>query len=165
MRARTEAEALGDLYELYYERIYRFCIHRLFTREAAEGIGRFSGRSEEDFRCWLYAIAANHANSYIRNAVRPKKHLAETALQAARNRAVPDRGHEPDWPTVYLAISRLDPRQQTLVTLRFFEGLSFEEMSKILDTSAAALRVRLHRILKKLRLELQGIGDGGIRND
>ena len=38
LRARTDADALGRLYELYYERIFRFCVHRLFSKEAAEDV-------------------------------------------------------------------------------------------------------------------------------
>ncbi|MBN2457271.1 MAG: hypothetical protein JXB29_12165 [Sedimentisphaerales bacterium] len=38
LRARTDADALGELYELYYERIFRFCVHRLFDREIAEDL-------------------------------------------------------------------------------------------------------------------------------
>ena len=65
-KARTEAEALGRLYELYYERIFRLCVHRLFNKQAAEDvtstvfldvarkIRTFSGRGEDDFRgVWL----------------------------------------------------------------------------------------------------------------
>ena len=75
LRAKTQAEALGQLYELYYERIFRFCVYRLFNKEIAEdvtsvvflqvarGIRGFKGRSEQDFRNWLYAIAANQANA------------------------------------------------------------------------------------------------------
>ncbi len=37
-RAHTDADALGQLYDMYYERIFRFCVHRLFAKEAAEDI-------------------------------------------------------------------------------------------------------------------------------
>ena len=37
-RAHKEADALGRLYELYYERIFRFCVYRLFSKEAAEDV-------------------------------------------------------------------------------------------------------------------------------
>lgn len=57
--ARTDTDALGGLYELYYERILRFCVHRLFNRTVAEDvtsaifldvarkIGGFKGNSED----------------------------------------------------------------------------------------------------------------------
>lgn len=38
LRARTDAGAVGQLYELYYERIFRFCVHRLFCKESAEDV-------------------------------------------------------------------------------------------------------------------------------
>jgi len=58
LKARTQAGALGRLYELYYERIFRFCVHRLFNKEIAEdvtsavflqvarGIRTFKGRND-----------------------------------------------------------------------------------------------------------------------
>jgi len=38
LRARTDADALGRLYDLYYERIFHFCLSRLFYKEAAEDV-------------------------------------------------------------------------------------------------------------------------------
>jgi hypothetical protein len=38
LKARTQAEALSRLYEMYYERIFRFCVHRLFDKEIAEDV-------------------------------------------------------------------------------------------------------------------------------
>ncbi len=38
VRAKTQAGALAELYELYYDRIYRFCVHRLYSKAAAEDI-------------------------------------------------------------------------------------------------------------------------------
>jgi len=175
LRARTQAEALGRLYELYYERIFRFCVHRLFNREIAEdvtsavflnvarGIRSFKGQNEQDFRNWLYAIAANQANAYIRRTSRRKKLLAEAAgsiRPAAAGSA--DKSSGPDWPRLYAAILKLKPQHQTIVTLRFFENFSYEQIEKILDVKEATLRVTLHRILNQLRNQLQTVFDGEI---
>jgi len=175
LRAKTQAEALGRLYEMYYERIFRFCVHRLFNKEIAEdvtsavflhvarGIRDFAGRSEQDFRNWLYAIAANQANAYIRKTSRRKKLLAEAAgsmIPAVAGSA--DISFEPDWPRLYAAILRLKPKHQTIVTLRFFENFSYEQIAQILDVKEANVRVTLHRILNKLRNQLQTVYDGEI---
>ncbi len=174
-RAKTQAESLGRLYEMYYERIFRFCVYRLFNKEIAEdvtsaiflnvarGIRGFKGRSEQDFRNWLYAIAANQANAYIRKTSRRKKLLAEAArsmIPATAGSA--NKSFEPDWPRLYAAILRLKPRHQTIVTLRFFENFSYEQIAQILDVNKATLRVTLHRILNKLRNQLQTVFDGEI---
>jgi DNA-directed RNA polymerase specialized sigma24 family protein len=94
LSARTEADALGRLYEIYYERIFRFCVHRLFDKdvtsavflEVARGIRSFSGCTEQDFGNWVYAIAANQANAYIRKSLRHKKLL----VQATRSMQTSD---------------------------------------------------------------------------
>jgi RNA polymerase sigma-70 factor (ECF subfamily) len=173
LRARTRAEALGRLYELYYDRIFRFCVYRLFDKEIAEdvtstvflevarGIRRFEGKTERDFGNWLYAIAANQANAFIRKSSRRKKLLenaADSLTASAPENANPSS--EPDWPNVYAAILKLKPEHQTIVTLRFFENFSYEQMSEILKVKEATLRVTLHRILNQLRNHLTSVFDG-----
>jgi RNA polymerase sigma factor (sigma-70 family) len=170
VRARSEAEALSQLYELYYERIFRFCVHRLFSKEAAEDvtsiiflevasrIRSFEGRTEQDFRNWLYAIAANQANAYIRKASRRKKLLAEATSSITD--VTTDKSSEPDWPRLYAAILKLKPEHQTIITLRFFENMEYEQIAKILDVRQASLRVTLHRILGKLRKYLETVFEG-----
>ena len=160
-RASRDADALGQLYELYYERIFRFCVHRLFYREDAEDvtstvflnvarkIGKFRGQTKADFTNWIYAIAANHANAHIR-----KKTRRSRLFEKAASTIVSDSckgATEPDWPTLYKAVLKLKPENQTIVTLRFFEDMEFEQIAKIVNAPAATVRVKLHRILKKLR--------------
>jgi RNA polymerase sigma factor (sigma-70 family) len=175
LRARTQADALGRLYEAYYEPIFRFCVHRLFNKEIAEDITStvflqvarkirsFKGRTEQDFGNWLYAIAANQANAYIRKTSRRKKLLAEAArsMRAFKNS---EQAPEPDWPRLYAAILKLKPKHQTIVTLRFFENLRYEQIAQILNVKEATLRVTLHRILDKLRKHLLTVFDGEMEN-
>jgi RNA polymerase sigma-70 factor (ECF subfamily) len=171
LRARTQVDALGRLYELYYERIFRFCVHRLFNKEIAEDvtstvflevarrIRSFKGRTETDFRNWLYAIAANQTNAYIRKTSRRKKLLGEAAgsITASTTKGT---DNSPDWPRLYTAILKLKPKHQTIVTLRFFENLKYEQIAQILNIKEATMRVTLHRILNELRNQLQTVIDG-----
>lgn len=171
IKARTDADALGQLYDLYYERIYQFCLSRLFSKEAAEdvtstvflnvayAIRTFPGRTEQDFRNWLYRIAANHANACIRKKSRRKQLLAQAALSMRASDT--NCADQPDWPTLYQAILKLKPKHQTIIILRFFENLEFEQIAKIIKARPATVRVTLHRILKKLRNHLQTIVDAG----
>ena len=38
MRSRTDREAFGRLYDIYYPRIFRHCLRRLFLRSVAEDV-------------------------------------------------------------------------------------------------------------------------------
>jgi len=171
LRARTEADALGRLYEMYYERIFRFCVHRLFNKEIAEdvtsavflevarGIRGFTGRTEQDFASWVYAIATNQANAHIRKASRRKALFAEAARSMKACQST-NEATELDWPGLYTAILKLKPQHQTIVTLRFFENLPYEQIAEIMNIKEATLRVTLHRILGKLQKHLQNVFDG-----
>ena len=170
LKARTQAEALGRLYEMYYERIFRFCVYRLFNKEIAEditsavflevarSIGAFRGQTVKDFQSWLYAIAANQANAYIRKTTRRKK-LLEEAAGSMTAFTTGGTDNSPHWPQLYTAILKLKLQYQTIVTLRFFENLQYEQIAEILDVKEATLRVRLHRILNELRNHLQNVSD------
>ena len=125
--------------------------------QVARQIAVFKGQTQADFRNWLYAIAANHANSYIRKTLRQKQLLCEAADSLKKTAA--DCPDEPDWPMLYDAISRLKPKYQTIVTLRFFENMEFEEIGKIINAKGNTVRVMLHRILEKLRRHLQAVLD------
>jgi RNA polymerase sigma-70 factor (ECF subfamily) len=168
LKARTQNEALGRLYEIYYERIFRFCMYRLFNKEIAEdltsavflevarSIRAFKGRTVKDFQSWLYAIAANQTNAYIRRTSRRKKLLEEAAgsITASANAG---SDNSPDWPKLYTAILKLRARHQTIVTLRFFENLRYEQIAQILNIKEATLRVSMHRILSELRNHLRNV--------
>jgi RNA polymerase sigma-70 factor (ECF subfamily) len=175
LRAHTDADALGQLYELYYERIFRFCVHRLFSKDLAEditstvflavsrSIRTFPGRTERDFRNWLYVMAANNVNAYIRKTSR-RKQLFEKAASTVTASTDNHDFHQLNWPRLYAAILKLKPKHQTILTLRFFENLELEQIAEITNVKKATLRVTLHRILNKLRNHLQSTVDGGIQN-
>jgi len=168
--AKTQAAAMGRLYELYYDRIFRFCVHRLFNRATAEDVTStvfltvarmmrgFKGRTEQDFRAWVYTIAANQANAYIRKTSR-RKRLMENVV-AARRANDQDSGEGEwsslDWPTLYAAIGQLKPEQQTILTLRFFENMDYDEIGRVVEARPATVRVILHRVLHRLGDELRG---------
>ncbi len=168
-RARHEAEALGRLYDRHYAGVFRYCLHRLYLREAAEDatsevflavarrIRRFAGRSEEDFRNWLFAIATRQVAAYLRSRSR-RAALLEAAARERRLHAAdpPDPAAAVDWPLLYQAIAALAEREQAILTLRCFEGWPFERIGAALSIEPATARVALHRALGKLRERLGG---------
>ena len=54
------------------------------------------------------------------------------------------------------AIENLDPKDRAIVVLRFFEDRQLEEIAKILDENLSTVKSRLYRVMKKLRLNLEG---------
>jgi len=166
--AKSQTAALGRLYDLYYDRIFRFCVHRLFNRSTAEdvtssvfltvarGMPQFQGRTEQDFRSWIYTIAANQANAHIRKTVRRQRLMGNAVAQRRAHEQDSDEWSSLDWPTLYAAIRELKPEHQTILTLRFFENMDYEEIAKVIGARPATVRVTLHRVLRRLQEALRG---------
>lgn len=161
--AKSQPAALGRLYELYYDRIFRFCVHRLFNRSIAEDVTssvfltvartmrEFKGRTEQDFRSWLYTIAANQANAHIRKTTRRRRLMEHVVAHRRAGEYSEQEWSALDWPTLYAAIRELKPEHQTILTLRFFENMEYDDIAKVVDARPATIRVTLHRILRRLQ--------------
>jgi RNA polymerase sigma-70 factor (ECF subfamily) len=52
------------------------------------------------------------------------------------------------------ALAKLDPRDRSIVGLRYIAGLDSAEIGQAIGMSASGVRVRLHRLLGRLREEL-----------
>ncbi|MBP7050934.1 MAG: sigma-70 family RNA polymerase sigma factor [Phycisphaerae bacterium] len=166
--AKSQTAALGRLYDLYYDRILRFCVHRLFNRSTAEDVtssvfltvarsmSRFEGRTEQDFRSWVYTIAANQANAHIRKTIRRQRLLGNAVAQRRAREQDSDEWSSLDWPTLYAAIQQLKPEHQTILTLRFFENMDYDDIARVVGARPATIRVMLHRILRRLQKVLGG---------
>jgi RNA polymerase sigma-70 factor (ECF subfamily) len=169
IRARGDSAAFAVLYDRYYPLVMRYCLRRLFVRAVAEDVvsevflsiaahlSGFEGTTETEFRRWMFRIASNAVNAYLRQTRR-----REAILQAAAQRqSLPGASGSSeaasaierlDWPVVYQAILELDAREQTILSLRFFADLSHDEIGTIIGTSAGAVRTALSRVLHGLRV-------------
>jgi len=167
--ARNDPAAFARLYRRHYDTVFRYCVHRLFERQAAEDVtsavflkvvenlGLFKG-TKQQFRNWLYKIATNTVNSHLRQAAR-RKRLLKVAGEQVSHRATDCRGAI-DASAERLAVLKeamlaLRPRYQTIITLRFFEDLKLTEIAEVLGSSPGTVRSQLARVLAKLRKKLE----------
>jgi len=159
--ARSNPAVFVQLYHRHYDAVFRYCVHRLFERTAAEdvtsevflkaveNIHRFRG-NEQQFRNWLYRIATNAVNNYLRKASRRNNVLKIASEQA--NSEVADCGESTEKLTLLReAMLALKPRYQTIITLRFFENLKMIEIAEVLGSSPGTVRSQLARALARLR--------------
>jgi RNA polymerase sigma-70 factor (ECF subfamily) len=49
-----------------------------------------------------------------------------------------------------LAIQKLPEKQKIVFSLRYYDEMSYEEMSKVLETSEGALKASYHHAVKKI---------------
>jgi RNA polymerase sigma-70 factor (ECF subfamily) len=173
VRARSDREAFGRLYDAYYDRILRYCLRRLYPRAVAEDvcgdvflfvarhIRSFRGTVELDFQRWVYRIATTEVHAHLRrtlrrnelllDAVKEKRFAWLTAGVSPNDASQNDTAEALDWESVQQAISQLGLREQTVIVLRLTEGMSHDEIAKTLNIRSGAVRVAYSRALQKLR--------------
>jgi RNA polymerase sigma-70 factor (ECF subfamily) len=168
-RARSDPESFALLYRRHYDVIFRYCVHRLFVREAAEDVTSevflnafrkfqsFDGTDEHKFRNWLYRIATNAVNNHLRKLARRNRMLTCLGRSAS---IVCDSQHEfkntnsEKIAILHQSMASLKPRYQTIITMRFFENLKLTEIAEILDSKPATVRTQLSRALAELRRKI-----------
>lgn len=111
--------------------------------------------AEQEQLAWLRRVAYHKCiDLYRRSARRPAVPMEETAeILFEDERLSPDQvalRHE-DNEVLHLWLSQLPENYQTIVRLRFANGLRSTEISQLLNKSEGAIRVTLSRALNALR--------------
>jgi len=113
-------------------------------------------KEESEFSTWLYRIAYNTTLSELR-----KRKLSFTPINDNLDAVneLSDDEEEMDSTQIKLqyldeALKKLPPDEIFLVTLYYFKEQSMEAISQISNLTVANVKVKLHRIRKKLALEI-----------
>lgn len=175
-----DKEAFRELVERYQRRVLAVVMGMLHDREAAleitqetfikafRSIGRFKG--DASFYTWIYRIAVNLAIDHQRREWRrpvtestrnsgndstPEdildrigdEHPRGDPFEAAKDAELRKRVRE--------AIDELTPDHKAVILLRELEGLSYEEISRVMQCSKGTVMSRLHYARKKLQARLK----------
>ena len=163
--ARENPRAFGELFDRYWNDIFKFCYYRLgdwhwaedaasqVFLEAMAHLHAFDGRGQHDsFRAWLFGIARNVTASARRNE---QRHSTATIEHADELTDPADSPEEQAVAADELArlralILQLSPEQQELVELRL-AGLTSLEIAHVLGKSHDAVRKAQSRTMSALK--------------
>ena len=115
-------------------------------------------KNPDRFSSWLYGIALNRCRDYAKNIRRETYPFSRTEEQEEAD-ALPGGtpGQDEELITeerseqLWAALDELSSTYATPFLLKYRDGLTYKAMSKRLDVSVSALKVRVHRARKKLR--------------
>ena len=109
-------------------------------------------RGDAKLSTWLYKIAINESITFL-NKQRAHTHISMDDSEARIiDRLETDEYFDGDTAQLKLqkAIITLPEKQRLVFNMRYFDDLSYEDMSKILDTSVGALKASYHHASKKI---------------
>lgn len=151
------------LVEMYSSKLYWHIRRLVILHEDADdalqntfinawrNIGDF--RKESSLYTWLYAIATNEALTLINKRKRNETIPLDDVRSILASSAEGNTWFDGDEAQVKLqnAILQLPEKQRIVFYLKYFEEMTYENMSKVLNTSEGALKASFHHAVKKLK--------------
>ncbi len=167
--AEGDSAAFSTLYQEHLAPIYRFVQYRVNNKEDAEDLTQTvfmkawkslptMREGSVVFTSWLYTIARNTVIDYWK-----KKRNVRIDDEEAFFAAVPDTRpiaservivHD-NIQLLKQAMTVLSTEQRALVTLRFLEDRSTEEIAIAMKKNPSAIRAMQYRAIKALKEEMQ----------
>ncbi len=150
------------LLEKYQERLY-WHIRRLVTDhedandvvqncfvKVYKSIGNFQSRAK--LYTWLYRIATNEAITFLNKKAKKQVSSIDEEETNLSNKLQADPFFDGNAAQVILqkALNKLPEKQKIVFNLRYFEEMSYAQMSDILETSTGALKASYHHAVKKI---------------
>ena len=168
--------AYGKIVGRYHGRLYNFIYRFEGDRETAEDIVQetflraFRKRDEyraiANFSTWLFTIAGNLAKSELRRRKRWRMISAERDEETDTGMELPDESARPDKVAessiadvqIQNAINSLPNNYRQVILLRDVEGMSYQEISEIVDCPVGTVKSRVNRARLKLQQNLKSEG-------
>lgn len=166
-RSGEREKAFNVLVQSYKERLYWHIRRFVCSHEDADDILQNTfikiWNSLENFReearlfTWVYRIATNESLNFLRRMkIRGLFTFEpiENILYKQIDEDVHFNGNELQ-RELHKAIGKLPPKQRMVFNMRYFDELSYNDISEILNTSVGSLKSSYHHAYKKIREELE----------
>jgi RNA polymerase sigma-70 factor (ECF subfamily) len=164
--ARGDASAAGALLERHGR--YLYGVAHALTRNAADAedvvqdtlVAALGGnfRGESSLRTWLVKILVRRAAMLRRSTKRREQRvtLADPDAPPAVDAKSPGAGSVEAKLDLSTMLACLSDDHREVILLRELEGLSYEEMSEVLDVPFGTVESRLYRAREELRRRFPG---------
>jgi len=162
LRVKQDPEAYAALYDIYVKQIYRFVFFKVSSHEEAEDI-----TSEVFLKAWhyiqdnkeiksfsglLYRMARNCIiDLYRLKASKPEVYTEEPVEIGDGGQWYADLNTNIEAKKIIHVLKKLKQEYQEIITLKYVDELEISEIAEITGKGQIAVRVTLHRALKKLK--------------
>ncbi len=168
-----DVSAFKEFFDAYSSLVFNVAFRMLQNKEDAEDVTQdvffHAFRSLKEFRgesqlsTWLYRIAVNTSLNFQRKRKRERwlsLDFGSDESEDPREVASTDANPQDDLErneielVVQKAINSLPKKQRIALLLHRYEGLSYEEIAKVMNVSVPSVESRLHRAKQALALKL-----------
>lgn len=146
--------AFEEIYELYWQRIFRLCMGYVNDTELAQDLAQETFiivwqqlpkfRNESSVGTWIFRIASNNCLRQIEKEKKFAKADLPVNLEEKKQESM-----EPQIQMLYQYISELPETDRIIISLEL-EEVKQAEIAHIVGLSESNIRVKIHRIKEKL---------------
>lgn len=151
-------QVFDEIFRTHYPKVFRLCKGYFNGNEdlAADSAQEtfikvwqnlHSFRGESQLSTWIYRIAVNHCLTLLRKKKRKQEVSADHLIEFVQEDS-PDNKEE-KFADMYTCIQQLDPADRMII-LMTLEAVSYPEIAAVIGIEEGNLRVRIHRIKKRL---------------
>ncbi|WP_145330820.1 RNA polymerase sigma factor [Paenibacillus xylanexedens] len=152
------SDEVTNIYDTYADTLFRIAMVHLGKREDAEEATQDTFikwmekapvfNDAEHQKAWLIRVITNHCKSLLRKGWRKR----EVKLEAVE----PVMMDNPEDQALIELVLSLPVKYRSVVHLYYYEDYGIRDISKILEISESAAKMRLQRGRQLLKLELEG---------
>lgn len=158
---RSREKGLRTLMDAYQSRLYWQIRRLIVDHDLAQDVLQetfiktyqnfHQFKQDSKLYTWLYRIATNEALQQL-NKMKKMQKTDEDADYYMQNLVADNAGTDADEIQLLLqrAIQSLPEKQRLVFTMRYYDDLPYEEMSKILDMSVGTLKTNYHYAKQKI---------------
>jgi RNA polymerase sigma factor (sigma-70 family) len=160
--ARGDVASMSGIYEHRNRALFRF-FYRLTGRQApAEDLThevflrmiryRHTYQAGDGFEAWMYRIARNAFADYVKKTrlEMPAVEGEMEAVESANPSQFESLAKQQDLATLHRALGRLPEDKRELILLSRFQGLSYEQIGRIIGCETGTVKVRVFRAVKEM---------------
>ncbi|HUC20108.1 MAG TPA: sigma-70 family RNA polymerase sigma factor [Candidatus Polarisedimenticolaceae bacterium] len=155
-------EAYAELINRYKNALYRHCFAIVRNEDTAEDIAQDSFitayyklaqyNPQYRFSTWLFKIATNKALNWLKRAGREIAVDDSVIARVASTLPLPNQiveQHE-----LHEAVKRLQPRYRAVISLYYWQGLSYQEIAAVLEAPSGSIKGWMSRAKAELRKDI-----------
>ena len=162
---QQDKEAFAQLYEVNFNKIYRYVVIRIGNKTEAEDVAQQvflnALRSISSFKwkgapfsAWLFRIAHNLVVDYIRKESKRATTPLDESLASSDDNPQLMSEHRLDIEQLISATKRLTEAQREVISLRFAGELPVAQVAKVMGKSQGAVKALQHSAIVALRKTL-----------
>lgn len=160
-----DIKSFGELVEKYRQNVHAFCYHRVGDFQDAQDLVQEiflkvylslnQLRDPGKFSAWLYRIAINGCNLWLRKRSQKTLSLKDPDKLQDTSPSIYEDYHKRELEIkIKEALSRLSENNRLVITLHYLAGRSYNEMAEFLNLPLSTVKSRVHEGKKQLKKEL-----------